>query len=165
MAALQRLRCLFSYSFRLFFDRNAVRLSPEPAAFYTPPPLYWNSPLRSFGPRHGAHFGLFDRCCSGKATLCELGRHHRFTAADSPSRFKKAFGELDSFYAAGDSAPPQHYFVGGLVYFITDYCEVDVRAGVGLNAHADGYLIGTGFAVRYSRETKISTLSSLLPSS
>jgi hypothetical protein len=27
--------------------------------------------------------------------------------------------------------------------------EIDVRAGVGLNKNADGYLIGSEFAVRY----------------
>jgi hypothetical protein len=83
-------------------------------------------------------------------------RGHTFTqfgdgvcAACDLTKKLEAFGELDSFYAAGDSAPPQHYFVAGLVYFITRNCEIDVRAGVGLNQHADGYLIGSGFAVRY----------------
>jgi hypothetical protein len=71
------------------------------------------------------------------------------TAVCELTKKLEAFGELDSFYAAGDSAPPQHYFVAGLVYFITDNCEIDVRAGVGLNDHADGYLVGSGFAVRY----------------
>jgi hypothetical protein len=74
---------------------------------------------------------------------------HGVTAGYDVTKKLEAFGELDSFYAAGDSAPPQHYFVGGLVYFITDNCEIDIRAGVGLNEHADGYLIGSGFAVRY----------------
>jgi hypothetical protein len=71
------------------------------------------------------------------------------TAAYDVTRKLEAFGELDSFYAAGDSAPPQDYFVAGLVYFITPNCEIDCRAGVGLNAHADGYLVGSGFAIRY----------------
>jgi hypothetical protein len=71
------------------------------------------------------------------------------TVAYDVTKKLEAFGELDSFYATGDSAAPQHYFVGGLVYFITRNCEIDCRAGVGLNAHADGYLAGSGFAVRY----------------
>ncbi|HEV3443114.1 MAG TPA: transporter [Gemmataceae bacterium] len=74
---------------------------------------------------------------------------HGVTAAYDVTKKLEAFGELDSFYASGDSAPPQHYFVAGLVYFITINCEIDVRAGVGLNEHADGYLIGSGFALRY----------------
>jgi outer membrane putative beta-barrel porin/alpha-amylase len=80
-------------------------------------------------------------------TFTSLG--HGVTAVCDLTKKLEAFGELDSFYAAGDSAPPQHYFVAGLVYFITENCEIDVRAGVGLNQHADGYLIGTGFALRY----------------
>jgi hypothetical protein len=34
-------------------------------------------------------------------------------------------------------------------YFITHNCEIDCRAGIGLNQHADGYLFGSGFAIRY----------------
>jgi hypothetical protein len=74
---------------------------------------------------------------------------HGVTAAYDVTKKLEAFGELDSFYAAGDSAPPQHYFVAGLVYFITENSEIDIRAGIGLNEHADGYLIGSGFALRY----------------
>jgi hypothetical protein len=73
---------------------------------------------------------------------------HGVTAACDLTKKLEAFGEVDSFYASGDSAPPQHYFVSGLVYFITPNCEIDVRAGVGLNHSADGYLIGAGFAIR-----------------
>jgi hypothetical protein len=80
-------------------------------------------------------------------TFTMLG--HGVTAAYDVTKKLEAFGELDSFYAAGDSAPPQHYFVAGLVYFITRDCEIDCRAGIGLNEHADGYLIGSGFAIRY----------------
>jgi hypothetical protein len=57
---------------------------------------------------------------------------HGVTAAYDVTRKLEAFGELDSFYAADDSAPPQHYFVGGSV-FITHNGEIDIRAGVGLN--------------------------------
>jgi hypothetical protein len=74
---------------------------------------------------------------------------HGVTAAYDVTKKLEAFGELDSFYAAGDSAAPQHYFVAGLVYFITRNCEIDCRAGIGLNEHADGYLVGSGFSVRY----------------
>jgi hypothetical protein len=74
---------------------------------------------------------------------------HGVTAAYDVTRKLEAFGELDSFYAAGDSAPPQHYFVGGLVYFFSLNGEIDIRAGVGLNKHADGFLLGSGFALRY----------------
>jgi len=39
--------------------------------------------------------------------------------------------------------------VGGLVYFIMNNLEVDIRAGVGLNKRANDFLTGVGFAVRY----------------
>jgi hypothetical protein len=71
------------------------------------------------------------------------------TAVYDVTRKLEAFAELDSFYASGEQAAPQHYFVAGLVYFLTNNCEIDYRAGVGLNAHADGYLLGSGLAIRY----------------
>jgi hypothetical protein len=74
---------------------------------------------------------------------------HGVTAAYDITKKLEAFGEIDSFYGVGDSAAPQHYFVGGLVYFITRNMEIDIRSGVGLNQHASGYLLGAGFAIRY----------------
>jgi hypothetical protein len=74
---------------------------------------------------------------------------HGVTAAYDLTKSLQAFGELDSFYATGESAAPQHFFVAGLVYYLTRNSEIDIRAGAGLNKHADGYLIGSGFSVRY----------------
>lgn len=61
----------------------------------------------------------------------------------------ETFCEIDSYYSVGESAGPQDYLVGGLVYFINKNIEIDIRAGVGLNQHANGHLLGTGFAYRY----------------
>jgi Putative MetA-pathway of phenol degradation len=74
---------------------------------------------------------------------------HGVTAVYDLTKKLEAFGEIDSYYSLGESAGPQHYFVGGLVYFITRNMEIDIRSGVGLNQHASGYLLGTGFSVRY----------------
>jgi hypothetical protein len=63
------------------------------------------------------------------------------------------FTEYDLFVPIGAISPeathPQHYIVGGFVYFLNNNLEVDIRAGVGLNMHASDYLLGTGFAARY----------------
>jgi len=63
----------------------------------------------------------------------------------------EAFAEWDAFYPTGpvSSFGPQHYAVGGLVYFITNNLAVDARAGVGLNGHSNRFLAGAGFAVRF----------------
>jgi hypothetical protein len=64
----------------------------------------------------------------------------------------EAFAEWDAFYPAGaigESAAPQHYVVGGFVYYLNNNFEVDIRAGVGLNDHANDFLTGAGFSVRY----------------
>jgi hypothetical protein len=68
------------------------------------------------------------------------------------TRHLEAFVEWDGFYPVGGTGQgtrPRHYAVGGFVYFITKDVEVDIRAGVGLNARANDFLAGTGFAVRY----------------
>ncbi|HEV3383908.1 MAG TPA: transporter [Gemmata sp.] len=74
---------------------------------------------------------------------------HGITAVYSLTKKLEAFGEIDSYYSLGESAGPQHYFVGGLVYFVTKNMEIDIRSGVGLNQHSQGYLLGTGFSIRY----------------
>lgn len=74
------------------------------------------------------------------------------TGVVSITRRLEAFAEWDAFYPLGATDPTigqRHYGVGGLVYFITNNLEVDVRAGVGLNKRANDFLTGAGFAVRY----------------
>ena len=72
------------------------------------------------------------------------------TAGIAVTRRLEAFIEWDAFYPTGTTATgPQHYAVGGFVYFITKNVAVDIRTGVGLNKQANDVLAGTGFAVRY----------------
>jgi hypothetical protein len=64
----------------------------------------------------------------------------------------EAFAEWFAFYPAGAIGPdtgPQHYAGGGLVYFITNNFLIDIRATCGLNDHADDFLAGAGFGLRY----------------
>jgi hypothetical protein len=58
------------------------------------------------------------------------------------------FAEWDAFYPTGpiSSFGPQHYAVGGLVYFITNNFAVDARAGVGLNSRSNA--LGRGRVYR-----------------
>jgi hypothetical protein len=74
---------------------------------------------------------------------------HGITAVYDVTKKLQAFGEFDSYYATGDSAAPQHYFVGGFVYYVTRDFAMDIRSGVGLNQHSNGYLLGCGFGLRY----------------
>jgi hypothetical protein len=63
----------------------------------------------------------------------------------------EGFVEWDAFYPTGpiSSFGPQHYAVGGFVYFITNNFAMDVRAGVGLNSRSNNFLAGVGFAARF----------------
>jgi Putative MetA-pathway of phenol degradation len=63
----------------------------------------------------------------------------------------EAFAEWDAFYPTApiSSFGPQHYAVGGLVYFVTPNLAVDARVGVGLNSRSNNFLAGVGFAARY----------------
>jgi hypothetical protein len=63
-----------------------------------------------------------------------------------------AYTECFAFFPHGATAPdtsPEYYFNGGFTYKITPAIQFDIRAGVGLNRHADDFFIGSGCAVKY----------------
>jgi hypothetical protein len=72
------------------------------------------------------------------------------TGVFQATRQLELFAEWDAYYVRGGLAStlPQHYAVGGLVYFITPNLEVDARAGVGLNHRSNDVLAGVGFSIR-----------------
>jgi len=49
---------------------------------------------------------------------------------------------------SADTDQTQHYFNGGFTYLISNDVQFDIRAGVGLNAAAADYFLGTGLSVR-----------------
>lgn len=51
--------------------------------------------------------------------------------------------------SGADNVHTQHYFNGGLTYLINQNVQFDIRAGIGLNAAADNYFLGTGLSVRF----------------
>jgi hypothetical protein len=67
-----------------------------------------------------------------------------------PSRFSRIVGSAESYRGNTTGASPgaRHYAVGGLVFFVKKVFAVDFRAGGGLNANANPFLIGAGFAFR-----------------
>jgi hypothetical protein len=73
------------------------------------------------------------------------------TGVFQASKQLELFAEWDAYYVRGGLAStlPQHYAVGGLVYFITPNLAVDARAGVGLNHRSNDVLAGVGFAIRH----------------
>jgi Putative MetA-pathway of phenol degradation len=72
-----------------------------------------------------------------------------FTHAFQVNCKLEAFAEWDVFHGSIDpAASARHYAVGGLVFFATKEFAVDFRAGAGLNAQANRFLIGAGFAFR-----------------
>ncbi|HKB00702.1 MAG TPA: transporter [Gemmataceae bacterium] len=63
-----------------------------------------------------------------------------------------AYTEWFALYPSGATArdtSPEHYFNGGFTYKVTPDFQLDIRAGVGLNKHAQDFFTGVGFAVRY----------------
>lgn len=68
------------------------------------------------------------------------------------SRRLGAFTEWFAFFPHGAFEPnigPEYYLDGGFTYLLTNNFQVDIRAGIGLNRHADDFYAGSGFAVRY----------------
>jgi hypothetical protein len=50
---------------------------------------------------------------------------------------------------SGEGQKPQHYFDGGFTFLLSDDIQWDIRGGVGLNAAADDYFVGTGLSLRF----------------
>ena len=67
---------------------------------------------------------------------------------DKLGMYLESFGIFPSGAKAPD-AGPEYYADGGFTYRITNNFQLDIRAGVGLNRHADDFFAGSGFAVRY----------------
>ena len=50
---------------------------------------------------------------------------------------------------SGEGEKAQHYFDGGFTFLASDDIQWDIRGGVGLNAAADDYFVGTGLSLRF----------------
>ena len=61
-----------------------------------------------------------------------------------------AYTEWFAFFPhSADTARVQHYFDGGFTFLFSDDIQWDIRGGVGLNAAADDYFVGTGLSLRF----------------
>ena len=58
----------------------------------------------------------------------------------------EVFVETFAYFQKGHGA--QHHIDGGIAYFPTKDCKVDVYAGKGLSAEAPDYFISAGFSFR-----------------
>jgi hypothetical protein len=50
---------------------------------------------------------------------------------------------------SADTVHTEHYFNGGFTVLINNDVQWDIRAGLGLNDHADDFFAGTGLSLRY----------------
>jgi hypothetical protein len=93
----------------------------------------------------------------GNAAVDDVGQSHvdlaqALTVGYSLTQKLGAYTEFFGFFPHGATAPdvaPEYYFNGGFTYKFTPNLQTDIRAGVGLNRHAEDFFVGTGFAVRY----------------
>ncbi len=61
-----------------------------------------------------------------------------------------AYTEWFAFFPhSADTARVEHYFDGGFTFLFSDDIQWDIRGGVGLNAAADDYFVGTGLSLRF----------------
>jgi hypothetical protein len=71
-----------------------------------------------------------------------------YTLTQKLRMYTEWFAFVPTSALAADVGPEQ-YFDGGFTYLVTNNFQLDIRAGVGLNDHADDFFAGAGFAVRY----------------
>jgi Putative MetA-pathway of phenol degradation len=73
-----------------------------------------------------------------------------FTIGYSLTERIGAYTEYFGLYPSGaTSALPENYFDGGFTFSVTNNLQLDIRAGLGLNAAAADYFLGSGFVVRF----------------
>jgi Putative MetA-pathway of phenol degradation len=77
--------------------------------------------------------------------------HTSFTINYTLTEKLGAYTEWFGLFPQGASTPifPQNYFDGGFTYKPVPYMQFDLRAGVGLNEHADDFFVGVGYSVKY----------------
>lgn len=76
---------------------------------------------------------------------------HSWTVGYTLTENLGAYTEVFAFFPTSATSPdatPQYYFDGGFQYFFSDNLAFDIRAGVGLNRHADDFFVGAGFVYR-----------------
>jgi hypothetical protein len=69
-----------------------------------------------------------------------------YSLSDCVGAYTEWFG---FFPHSSDSAETEHYFNGGLTFYLTNNIMWDIRAGVGLNEAADDYFAGSGLSFRF----------------
>ena len=70
------------------------------------------------------------------------------TLAPKLGMYLETFALFPSGAVAPDTSP-EYYLDGGFMLRVTNNLQFDVRAGVGLNRHADDFFTGAGVVVRY----------------
>jgi opacity protein-like surface antigen len=89
-------------------------------------------------------------------TLTTLGRQSRSEFAQSWTigySLTERLGAYTEYFALiphrGEGDKPEHYFDGGFTFLFSDDVQWDIRGGVGLNAAADDYFVGSGLSLRF----------------
>jgi hypothetical protein len=98
----------------------------------------------------GGSFGINRQQDEAGAFYTEVSQS--MTVGYSLTKRLGAYTEWFALYPSGAVDPgtgPEHYMDGGFTYQVTNNFQLDIRAGVGLNRHADNFFSGAGFAVRY----------------
>jgi hypothetical protein len=99
--------------------------------------------------RYSIEFVVANNRVADDASHSHLELATGITHAFQLNRKLEAFGEWDVFRENIDPVPiARHYAVGGLVFFAREHFAMDFRAGAGLNAEANRFLLGIGFAFR-----------------
>jgi len=78
-----------------------------------------------------------------------VGFHQSVTVGIPITEALRMYLEYFGLYSAGAvSNFPENYVDGGLTYLINNNVQLDVRAGKGLNSHADDFFGGVGLSLR-----------------
>jgi hypothetical protein len=75
-----------------------------------------------------------------------------FTTGISFTEKLRLYNEFFGIFPHSSTDPEtvaEYYYNAGFTYLVTPNFQLDIRAGMGLNRHADDFFAGSGFAIRY----------------
>lgn len=76
--------------------------------------------------------------------------HQSVTVGIPLTEAARMYLEYFGLYSVARNANfPENYVNGGVTYLISNDIQLDVRAGAGLNGHADDFFTGTGLSLRF----------------
>jgi hypothetical protein len=92
----------------------------------------------------------FNQATDGETYAAYTEWAQSWTVGSSLTETVGCYAEWFAFFPhSADTAESEYYFNGGFTWLLSNNVQWDIRGGVGLNAAAADYFVGTGLSLRF----------------